>query len=153
MPPNQTTIDIVFDGPPGPVAGRFIETETPDGKGVGLGEWIDRGDGTWALRLLVPSETIRTAGHAPKTEVFYCWMVPVRFEDEAGERLITPRSDGFKYEVPADLLFDTVEDALAWREEELEDLEGDDPNDPDAAEVAYIRSWVLCRRTLEVVEQ
>lgn len=44
-------VNIVFDGPPGPEAGRFVEVETDDGKGVDVGQWIDRGDGTWALRI------------------------------------------------------------------------------------------------------
>lgn len=44
-------INIIFDGPPGPEAGRFIEVETDDGKSVNAGEWIERDDGTWALRI------------------------------------------------------------------------------------------------------
>lgn len=44
-------IDIVFDGPPGPDAGAFVEVEDMRGKSLSAGEWIDRGDGTWALRL------------------------------------------------------------------------------------------------------
>jgi hypothetical protein len=44
-------IDIVFDGPPGPVAGRFVEVEDASGKSINYGEWIQRPDGYWALRL------------------------------------------------------------------------------------------------------
>ena len=44
-------IDIVFDGPPGPESGRFIEVEKLDGKGVKTGEWIERMDGYHVLRL------------------------------------------------------------------------------------------------------
>jgi hypothetical protein len=44
-------IDIVFDGPPGHKAGRFVEVEDADGKSIKVGKWIDRGDGYWALRL------------------------------------------------------------------------------------------------------
>lgn len=44
-------VDIVFDGPPGHKAGRFVEVETVDGKSLGVGEWIDRGHGFWALRI------------------------------------------------------------------------------------------------------
>lgn len=44
-------LDIVFDGPPGPVSGRFVESESPAGVGVNAGQWIDRGDGLWALRI------------------------------------------------------------------------------------------------------
>jgi hypothetical protein len=44
-------IDVVFDGPPGPDSGRFVEVENEYGHRVNLGKWIDRGDGYWALRI------------------------------------------------------------------------------------------------------
>ena len=43
-------INIIFDGPPGPEAGRFVEVETDDGKSINAGEWIEK-DGYWALRI------------------------------------------------------------------------------------------------------
>ena len=45
------TFYIVFDGPPGPVPGRFIEVEDSreSGRSVRAGEWFDRGDGYWSL--------------------------------------------------------------------------------------------------------
>jgi len=51
--PIKTThfIDIVFDGPPSHKSGRFIEVENEQGASVGVGEWIDRKDGFWALRI------------------------------------------------------------------------------------------------------
>lgn len=50
---NERTqqIDIVFDGPPGPEPGRFVEVETMEGASIRVGRWIDRGNGLWALRL------------------------------------------------------------------------------------------------------
>ncbi len=48
------TIDIVFDGPPGPVAGRFVEVEDESGASIGIGDWIERDDGFWALRIPDP---------------------------------------------------------------------------------------------------
>lgn len=51
-------IDIVFDGPPGPEAGRFVEVESPPGVSVGVGEWIKRDDGYWVLRF-DPNTTLR----------------------------------------------------------------------------------------------
>ncbi len=42
-------VHIVFDGPPSHESGRFIEVETPDGKGLRFGEWVKRDDGYWAL--------------------------------------------------------------------------------------------------------
>lgn len=44
-------IDIVFDGPPSHESGRFVEVENPQGASISVGEWIDRGDGFWALRI------------------------------------------------------------------------------------------------------
>ncbi len=44
-------INIIFDGPPGPTAGRFVEVETDDGTSLKVGEWIERKDGYWALRI------------------------------------------------------------------------------------------------------
>ena len=47
------TVDIVFDGPPGPEGPRFVEVEDMKGAGVRVGEWMDRGNGLWALRVKV----------------------------------------------------------------------------------------------------
>lgn len=45
-------IDIVFDGPPGPESGRFIEVEDPaTGASISIGKWIKRDDGYWVLRI------------------------------------------------------------------------------------------------------
>ena len=51
-------INIVFDGPPAPESGRFVEVETDDGHSVCVGKWIKRKDGFWALRItsLVPEK-------------------------------------------------------------------------------------------------
>jgi hypothetical protein len=46
-------IDVVFDGPPGPNAGRFVEVEDEAGRSIDLGVWLERPDGHWALRLQV----------------------------------------------------------------------------------------------------
>ena len=51
-------VRIVFDGPPGPVSGRFIETETPDGASIKVGEWHKREGGWWELRMRVVVEGI-----------------------------------------------------------------------------------------------
>lgn len=49
--PKNVPINIVFDGPPGPESGRFVEVETDDGASILCGEWIERLDGFWALRI------------------------------------------------------------------------------------------------------
>lgn len=53
-------INIVFDGPPGPESGRFIEVETDDGHGIKVGQWFrDEARNYWALRItsLAPETT------------------------------------------------------------------------------------------------
>lgn len=43
--------DIVFDGPPGPQPGRFIEVEDETGKSIQFGKWLQRPDGYWVMRV------------------------------------------------------------------------------------------------------
>lgn len=50
--------DIVFDGPPGPESGRFVEVEDQDGKSRSIGKWVERDDGFWVLRLPVSCDEL-----------------------------------------------------------------------------------------------
>lgn len=50
-PIDADFIDIVFDGPPGPEAGRFVEVENSSGKSISFGRWFQRPDGYWVLRF------------------------------------------------------------------------------------------------------
>ncbi len=54
-------INVIFDGPPGPEAGRFVEVEDADGKSIHAGEWIERSDGLWSLRILSPAPALLKA--------------------------------------------------------------------------------------------
>lgn len=47
----EQPINIIFDGAPGSETGRFVEVETDDGKSIDVGEWRERPDGRWALRI------------------------------------------------------------------------------------------------------
>ncbi|MEX3629646.1 MAG: hypothetical protein VB138_09375 [Burkholderia sp.] len=47
----ENFIDIVFDAPPGPDGCRFVEVENHEGKSINFGEWVQRPDGYWALRI------------------------------------------------------------------------------------------------------
>ena len=49
--PTGRWFDIVFDGPPSHESGRFVEVEDSTGESVKAGDWIDRGNGLWALRI------------------------------------------------------------------------------------------------------
>lgn len=54
-------LDILFDGPPGPEGPRFVEVESPPGRSVCVGDWVERepikaedgrtGPTYWALRI------------------------------------------------------------------------------------------------------
>ena len=44
-------IDIVFDGPPSHESGRFVEVENSTGKSIKFGDWVQRADGYWVLRI------------------------------------------------------------------------------------------------------
>jgi hypothetical protein len=48
------TVDIVFDGPLAPDAGRFVEVEDESGRSVDVGKWVERSDGSWVLRIRIP---------------------------------------------------------------------------------------------------
>ncbi len=63
----QTYLDVVFDGPPSHESGRFVEVENLEGFSVGAGEWINRGNGFWALRLPVLRAALR-GEEAPRGE-------------------------------------------------------------------------------------
>ena len=60
-------VDIVFDAPPGHVSGCFVDAEDASGRGVKVGDWIDRKDGYWALRLNVEDPSWKPIATAPKT--------------------------------------------------------------------------------------
>lgn len=49
--PDWQPINVIFDGPPGPESGRFVEVETDDGCSINAGEWVSRGSGLWSLRI------------------------------------------------------------------------------------------------------
>lgn len=55
-------IDIVFDGPPGKVTGRFVEVENQAGQSISIGEWIERDDGYWVLRVPIEKTIEKTNG-------------------------------------------------------------------------------------------
>ena len=58
---QEITIDIVFDGPPGPEAGSFVEAEDEQGRGIKVGEWIGPDErGWWRLRLAILSRPGQT---------------------------------------------------------------------------------------------
>ena len=67
---GERFIDVVFDGPPSHESGRFVEVEDPNGASVSAGEWIDRGNGLWALRLC-PADVDLALYTMPRTKGWY----------------------------------------------------------------------------------
>ncbi len=47
----STHFDIVFDGPPSALAPRFVEVEDDQRRSISLGQWVERDDGYWVLRV------------------------------------------------------------------------------------------------------
>ena len=58
LEPTNRAINIIFDGPPSHEAGRFVEVETDDGKSINAGEWIEKENGLWTLRITELSQKI-----------------------------------------------------------------------------------------------
>lgn len=56
---------IIFDGPPGPDAGRFVECETADGRSINAGDWRERPDGLWELQVTSLSSQDSADGWRP----------------------------------------------------------------------------------------
>lgn len=67
VPPEKAVVPVhvIFDGPPSHESGRFVEVETSEGKSIRLGQWINRGDGYWALVFNVPID--QTEGYEAAT--------------------------------------------------------------------------------------
>lgn len=72
--PKEAYLDVVFDGPPSHVSGRFVEVENPAGASVKAGWWIDRGNGLWALRIPLrepPAPDVQALQEAVKAYLVY----------------------------------------------------------------------------------
>jgi hypothetical protein len=44
-------IDFVFTGPPDQRPAEFVEAEDDQGRSIRFGEWLQRDDGYWVLRI------------------------------------------------------------------------------------------------------
>ena len=51
LAPATTFVDVVFDGPPGPDAPRFVEVEDDQGRSIRYGQWLQRDHNVWVLRV------------------------------------------------------------------------------------------------------
>jgi len=83
-------IDIVFDGPPQPPMPHLVEVEDETGHSINAGEWMQRDDGYWALRIRTPAmvdpeqieESIRRANIAEAEADRMSANPVVRFSEE-----------------------------------------------------------------------
>ena len=55
---GKRLVNIVFDGPPGHEAGRFVEVENEKGQSIAFGEWIEYQQGYWALTFENPTDRL-----------------------------------------------------------------------------------------------
>ena len=56
---TPAAINVIFSDRPGPENGRFVKVETDDGRSIRVGEWQQRKDGNWGLRIVaLPLVTI-----------------------------------------------------------------------------------------------
>lgn len=53
--------DIVFEGPPSHELARFVEVEDSLGRSINFGEWVEREDGYWVLRIPANARLIAAA--------------------------------------------------------------------------------------------
>jgi hypothetical protein len=49
--PATSYVDIVFAGPPGPEPPRYVEIEDEYGRSMRYGQWVEREDEVWVLRI------------------------------------------------------------------------------------------------------
>lgn len=83
--PEPETIDIVFDGPPGPECGRFVEVEDSSRKSISVGEWRLRNDGYWVLRIPWPqAELARLRAYRALAEEMREWIALEPSVEERG---------------------------------------------------------------------
>ncbi len=78
-------IYIVFDGPPSHQSGHIVEVEDDQGRSFNAGQWIDRGNGLWALRI----------ARAPRTEVAGAVQADRAFPAKNGYFVYDPEGNGF----------------------------------------------------------
>ena len=80
-------IYIVFDGPPGPEGGRFVEVETASGEGRKVGEWTQHGE-FWHLGPMFAEEVVE----APTAQRSALWLIQklteVNFTEEAANNAL-----------------------------------------------------------------
>ena len=70
----MSALHFVFDGPPGHQSGRFVEVETPDGNSINAGEWHERADGLWELRVQMPDTNAIADALRPFAK-YWQWML------------------------------------------------------------------------------
>ena len=62
-------INIILDAAPDHESGRFVEVEDDDGRSISIGEWTERDDGYWGLRIEMDSERLRSENLAANKRI------------------------------------------------------------------------------------
>ena len=76
----MSTIDIVFDGPPGPESGRFVEVENAEGHSIKFGEWVKRADGYWVFRI--EQHSLPVAGYTAQSDAKVALVNEFKVDEE-----------------------------------------------------------------------
>ncbi|MDN7490536.1 hypothetical protein QZM35_22760 [Burkholderia sp. AU45274] len=87
-------MDIVFDGPPSYQSGRFVEVEDEQGRSFNAGQWIDRGNGLWALRIARAPRT-EVAGAVPSVDQICAIGALTSLGEAMGHEIITKHARDF----------------------------------------------------------
>lgn len=106
----EDVIEVVFDGPPAHISGRFVEVENSRGESIDVGEWVEREGGYWALRIRagrseaeVKAEALRE--FADELAAIACegnddWWHGYRQAQREAEDLVVRRADSLAPSVP-----------------------------------------------------
>lgn len=88
---QTSAVHLLFDGPPGPECGRFVEAEDPTGKSINAGEWSQRPDGYWQLVIQQPSAGVACALMSALEGIVHDQRVPNEVSQECAAVLIEAR--------------------------------------------------------------
>jgi len=79
-------INVIFDGPPSHESGRFVEVEDDAGRSINAGEWIERKDGLWALRITELPDGRHIHQHNPESTSDDCLKCGLDLRNTIHER-------------------------------------------------------------------
>ena len=102
-------IAVVFDGPPGPESGRFVEVENERGEGIRVGRWEESTDGCWRLWI----EVLGAEGSAELVVALRANIERAKAEGFETDGAVPPGDAWARaYALDMAMLLDSVEDVV-----------------------------------------